>query len=266
VDADDWVTVQGMPLPRHGIGAGVVGNRIFVPGGGPVEGYGTTEHSDFFEVAQDIVLPQFVVGGGYRSEIVVSNPASRPAALHVSLRDIAGNPLETLLDGEVRGEMMFSLAPLASRRILAPDASGPLRAGTIRIGADVRVNAFGVVRISGGPATTVYPAGASRTAMFQARRIRGEFTNTGLAISNPGGDTASVVLTLVDGNGAEVSRIEHALPAGGQLSRFIDEFFAALQNADFVGTVTVRSTQPISVVALAFGPDGVIAAPVVPIE
>jgi N-acetylneuraminic acid mutarotase len=266
VDADEWFTAQAMPLPRHGIGAGVIGNRVHIPAGSPIEGFGTTGHSDFFEVAQDIVLPQFVVGGGYRTEIVVSNPASRAADIQISLTDINGGPLTTLLDGAVRASMQLSLPPLASRSISAPDVTGPLRAGTVRIRANVRLNAFAVVRSSGISATTVYPVTATRSDMFQARLIRAESTTTGVAIANAGSESASLILTLVNDSGAEVARIERTIPVGGQLSRFIDELFTELQQSDFVGTMTIRSTRPVSIVALAFARDGVITIPVFPIE
>lgn len=266
VDANAWSAVEPMPIPRHGIGAGVVGNRIFIPGGGPVEGYGTTEQSDFFEVAQDIVLPQFVVGGGYRTEIVVSNPASRPAVINISVTDINGTPLTTILDGAARAAVSITLPPLASRTISAPDTSGALRAGAARLRSNVRVSAFATVRAPGIAAATVYPVSRARSAMFHARLIRSEQTNTGVAITNPGSESASVTLALVNDSGNEVSRIERTVSAGGQLSRFLDELFAGLQQTDFAGTMTLKSTQPVSVVALAFGRDGVVTIPIFPIE
>jgi N-acetylneuraminic acid mutarotase len=35
-----WQTLAPMPVPRHGIGAAVIGNRIHVPGGATVQGFG----------------------------------------------------------------------------------------------------------------------------------------------------------------------------------------------------------------------------------
>jgi len=44
--SNTWETLLPMPHPRHGIGAAVVGGRIHVPGGGPVQGFGVTEVHD----------------------------------------------------------------------------------------------------------------------------------------------------------------------------------------------------------------------------
>ena len=45
---NSWRPLAPMPLPRHGIGAAVVGNRIHIPGGGPVEGFSQTNRHDAF--------------------------------------------------------------------------------------------------------------------------------------------------------------------------------------------------------------------------
>ena len=45
-----------MPVPRHGIWAAVIGNRIFLPGGGEVQGLGSTTHHDVFIVDRKATL------------------------------------------------------------------------------------------------------------------------------------------------------------------------------------------------------------------
>src|SRR3972149_2235265 len=95
-DSSSGTMLEPMPLPRHGIGAAAVGNRVFIPGGSPVEGIGTTAQSDFFNVDEDLLLPQFVVGGGYTTAIIITTPsASRTAEVTISISDFNGQPLET---------------------------------------------------------------------------------------------------------------------------------------------------------------------------
>jgi N-acetylneuraminic acid mutarotase len=43
-----WRSEPPMPVPRHGIGAVAVGGRIIIPGGAPVQGFGTTATTDAF--------------------------------------------------------------------------------------------------------------------------------------------------------------------------------------------------------------------------
>jgi N-acetylneuraminic acid mutarotase len=45
-----WTALAPMPSPRHGIGAAVIGDRIFVPGGASVQGFGAVGTHDAFLV------------------------------------------------------------------------------------------------------------------------------------------------------------------------------------------------------------------------
>ena len=47
--ADSWSLLPPMPTPRHGIGAGVIGQLVYIPGGGIVEGLGATGTNEVFD-------------------------------------------------------------------------------------------------------------------------------------------------------------------------------------------------------------------------
>lgn len=46
--SNSWASDANMPNPRHGIGAAVLGDLIYIPGGAPVEGFSVTDTSDAF--------------------------------------------------------------------------------------------------------------------------------------------------------------------------------------------------------------------------
>jgi N-acetylneuraminic acid mutarotase len=48
--SDGWTTLEPMPTPRHGIGAAAIGDRIFVPGGATVQGFGATAAHEVYTV------------------------------------------------------------------------------------------------------------------------------------------------------------------------------------------------------------------------
>jgi len=50
---DRWTAIVPMSLPRHGIGAATLGQRIHIPAGGPVQGFGVTDLNDALEVTQN---------------------------------------------------------------------------------------------------------------------------------------------------------------------------------------------------------------------
>ena len=59
VDAYDtlegvWQSLSPLPTPRHGIGAANLGGRIHVPGGGPVEGFSTSDVHEVYDPAAEL--------------------------------------------------------------------------------------------------------------------------------------------------------------------------------------------------------------------
>jgi len=272
-DLDSWSTLEPMPQPRHGIGAAAVGNRVFIPGGSPVEGYGTTAQSDFFAVNEDLLLPQFVVGGGYSTAITMTNPdPARAADVTLSLTNLSGGPLETNLneilpDGRLRSSITMTIPPLASRSVNASEgSSATLNVGTARLRSNARISAYALIR-GAGPQLTVYPASPARNVIFDVRRVQSSGISTGVAVLNLSTEPATVTIRFhARVTGEEMFRLERTLSRGEQLSQYVHELFAELQNADFAGTITVRSTTQLAVAALAFDPTGVVTIPVVPIE
>jgi len=49
--SNSWRREPNMPLPRHGIWASVIGNKIYIPGGGAHEGFAATNTNQVFTVA-----------------------------------------------------------------------------------------------------------------------------------------------------------------------------------------------------------------------
>jgi N-acetylneuraminic acid mutarotase len=47
---DTWQSLAPMPTPRHGVGAVAVGDRIFIPGGATVQGFGATAAHEVYTV------------------------------------------------------------------------------------------------------------------------------------------------------------------------------------------------------------------------
>ena len=103
--------------------------------------------------------------------------------------------------------------------------------------------------------------------IFDVRRVQSNGISTGVAVLNLSTEPATVTIRFhARVTGEEMFRVERTLSRGEQLSRYVHELFAELQNADFAGTITVRSTTQLAVAALAFDPTGVVTIPVVPIE
>jgi hypothetical protein len=261
-DLDSWTALEPMPLPRHGIGAGVAGNRIFIPAGSPLEGFGTTAHSDFFAVHEELVLPHFVMGAGYHTEITISNPEpAREAEVTLLLTDQNGLPLDGALEST-----SFSLRPLSSRTLSSSSTGSAIRIGKVVARSDSRISAFATIRAPGLAPIAVYPAALSRNLVFPVRRSLSSAINTAFVVSNTSSRDFLVTISLLNAESQEVASLSQTIQPGQQLSRFLHEFFPAIGNEDFTGSVTVRAAGQLTVLALRFERDGIVTVPVMPIE
>jgi N-acetylneuraminic acid mutarotase len=269
VDLDEWTLLAPMPVPRHGIGAAVVGNRIYLPGGSPVEGFGTTAQSDFFNVNENLLVPQLAVGEGYVTELAITNPsASRTAEVSIAVSDVSGEALDINLDSSIRSSMTLTIPPLASKNIDARQAGNVsgLQVGTVNIFSNARLAAYAVIRHSVLPSVNVYPAAPARHVVFNVKRVQSTGANTGVAILNPSSQTVALSMSLIDSAGREIVLTTGQLRPGEKLSRFVHEIFPELQSADLAGTMTVRSGGQLAVGALAFDRSGAVTLPVTPID
>jgi hypothetical protein len=76
-----------------------------------------------------VILPQFASGGGWSSEIVISNTTAIPATVRVDLFKQNGTPLTTSLNGQVGSSFINLVIPPTGILIQTNDDSGPLQVG-----------------------------------------------------------------------------------------------------------------------------------------
>jgi N-acetylneuraminic acid mutarotase len=50
----EWRSLTPMPTPRHGIGAGVVGTRVHLPGGASVQGFGVSAAHEVYDASEEL--------------------------------------------------------------------------------------------------------------------------------------------------------------------------------------------------------------------
>lgn len=89
---DTWRSEVPMPTPRHGIGAAVIENKIYIPSGAPVQGFGLTSISDAYTVNSSLPpnrppvlesIPSQLLRGGEEKclDIKFSDPDGDPVTI-----------------------------------------------------------------------------------------------------------------------------------------------------------------------------------------
>jgi hypothetical protein len=96
--------------------------------------------------------------------------------------------------------------------------------------------------------------------------FRGDGTNTGVAVANPGAGAVTITVQLLDANGVtSLSSVNRTLAPNGHTAFFISELFPSLPES-FIGTLQITSNTPIVSTALLFEETGEFATmPVFPL-
>ncbi len=109
---DTWRTMAPMPMPRHGIGAAVVADTIFVIGGGPVAGFGVTDINAGFippnpkatAAETDAVQPKpptFAPNypNPFSGSTTLTFSLSEPETVHLAVYDLIGREVAVVVTG-----------------------------------------------------------------------------------------------------------------------------------------------------------------------
>jgi N-acetylneuraminic acid mutarotase len=90
--ANAWEARTDMSVPRHGIGAAVIGDTIFIPGGAEVEGFGVTAASTAY-LPDAVDLPPF-----RRGDVQPDGEVDIADVVRIILHLFAGGPAIACLD------------------------------------------------------------------------------------------------------------------------------------------------------------------------
>ena len=186
-------------------------------------------------------IPQFAVGGGFSSDVVVTNRSStESAAVAIDVWDPEGNALDGNLILGV-GADRFDLPPSGTRTLTLSHGGSGLLTGSITVSSDTPVSA--VVRFD-FPGTGITGVGTSprlRTAIAPVRRSGN--LSSGVAIRNPELAAQTIDLELKDEDGLVVpgGEASRTIEAGGRIAEFIEQFFPDADTADFKGDISIRA-------------------------
>ena len=186
-------------------------------------------------------IPQFAVGGGFSSDVVVTNRSpTESAAVAVDVWDPEGNALDGNLILGV-GADRFDLSPSGSRTLTLSHDGGDLLTGSITVSSDTPVSA--VVRFD-FPGTGITGVGTSPRLQGAIAPVRRSGNlSSGVAIRNPELAAQTIDLELRDEDGLVVpgGEASRTIKGGGRIAAFIEQFFPEADTADFKGEISIRA-------------------------
>ncbi len=190
---------------------------------------------------QTLQIPQFAVGDGFSSDVVVTNRSStEPAAVAIDVWDPEGNALDGNLILGV-GADRFDLSPSGSRTLTLSHDGSDLLTGSITVSSDTPVSAVVRFDLQGTGITGVGTSPRLRAAIAPVRRSGN--LSSGVAIRNPELAAQTIDLELKDEDGLVVpgGEASRTIEAGGRIAEFIEQCFPDADTTDFKGEISIRA-------------------------
>jgi len=203
-----------------------------------------------------IVLPHFADGGGWTTQVVLTNPSSYQLSGYAQFFSQNGTILNLAVNGLSSTRFDYLIPPRSSFRLVTGNSGSTVQAGSVRITPTGTAPAAAAIFSFKNNGITVSEAGVSALTAGLAFRMYVEasgspgqigFIESGFAIANPSAAPVNVNLELVGMDGSSpVPRVNLIVPANGQMARFVHELFPAL-NGSFQGFLKTTASAPIGV-------------------
>ncbi len=223
-------------------------------------------------IDKNIIFPDFVVGGGVTTQIILMNPqpgTNLTGTLFFFNQD--GTPLQVVNNGQTVNQITVTLAPSGIQFLnvtgVNPTAQVPtLGWALLEVPApgqgqeDLRTRVFGSVVFATTDGTTTtgtvgvvanrYALGGSHTIAVPVI-VQGTAVNTGVAMVNAGAAPMTLTFQLADQQGTVVQQGATVTPPisplapGNQTALFVNQLFTGFNfnNNNFQGTLFITTQQ-----------------------
>ena len=205
-------------------------------------------------------LPNFAVGGGWRTELVLVNTNDVAISGSIAFFDQSGNSTTVPIGTTTASSVDYSVPAKRTLKFPLPNLGSIIQTGTVRVTPLVGDRTplplgifsytLGGVRVS--EATLAALRGNQLRTYIENSGVQGTIGSiqSGFAIANAGSSTAAVNIEAFRLDGTSTGLTSSlSIPVGGKTAKFTSEIFPSLPSP-FKGTMKLTSTNAISVVGL----------------
>jgi len=194
-------------------------------------------------------------GGSVRTTFLLVNSSANVVTVNLRFTDDDGQPFTVAIPSLGTDDQFGPLQLMpGENRILQTDGSGSLKAGAARVLSSDVIGISAIFTLYDSLNKLVTEAGVGASELQTSFTIPVETTsgfNTGLALFNPGSADASVTFTLLNLEGGPVDTRTETIRAGRHRAQYLADAAGLFpQHFNFLGTLAISSTQPLSTVAL----------------
>ncbi len=231
--------------------------RRFDTGNGVVrEDAGTVQALQNERLSSVVLLPLFVQGFGYFTQLSVVNPTDFPESVTLTARGASGAPVSgvtnpTTVNVPAHGSFSGNALQIFNLR----DES----MGSIQITGSGPLAAVGALGAASTPSLAVIgPADAAATTFALQYRLVSRESFSGLTFLNSNAADADLSLSFVGNDGASVSRAQLTVPALNQTTRTLADM---LPEADGTGFLFINSSRAVQAAAIEGPNDAIVLTP-----
>src|SRR5438093_960323 len=195
-----------------------------------------------------VVVPHFVDGGGWVTQILLVNPTDNLMAGKVQFISPDGTAANVTIEGQTESTFAYSVAGRSSQKLMTAGVTLTRTSGSVRIIPNGGPIPTPLVLFSSKPAmVTVSEAGVpvtSGTAFRMYVESSGEGNiQSGIAVANTSSSPATVTFELTTLSGAPegVSPVTFNLPGSGQAAKVLGDIFPSL-GSSFRGVLRITTT------------------------
>jgi hypothetical protein len=203
-------------------------------------------------------LPAFVDGGGWTTEVILTNNSSAVQVGKVQFwghgsPGVPATVVEMTVNGVTASSFDYSLPPHSVARLATAGVIPEMNTGSIRVttaslsGGIPDAVALITSRNSGGTVSqasvAALPTG-NAFRMYVEAAANPEWVSSSVAIVNSSDTPNTLNLSLTKLDGTPITSTSITLPPNGQISRFIVDMFPGLESG-FKGLLRVSSSAPV---------------------
>jgi hypothetical protein len=205
------------------------------------------------DAATVLYFPQIADGGSYRSTFILMNPSGSSANATVEFFSNTGERLALPIGGTLRTTQTATIPSGGVFSFRTDGSSTTTQTGWVRVTSTAPLGGSSIFQVvSAGRILSEAGVAASPAATrFMSYVESLGYTESGLALCNPGDMPARVALRLRNGAGEIVASDTTILPPLGHIARFFTQWFPD-SFAEFMGTLEVVSAAPVAGVALRY--------------
>ncbi|GAF86153.1 unnamed protein product, partial [marine sediment metagenome] len=194
------------------------------------------------------IFPQIADGGGFVSEIFLTNSGAFEDRGRILIRDGEGNPLTLLIGGVSRNSIAYTLPPGGALKI-ETDGAGNTKTGYVLVetnDGEAAISGSIVYSFSGFEVSVPNSPPTDESHVLVEKTSSAD---SGIAVANLATGPLSIDVFILNEDGDQVDEATIELEGGQHKAQFISEIFDGL-GSDLLGTFHARSGDAFAILGL----------------